>query len=69
MPQEENYPIQPDELIHAFSLERFGRYMERAGEDQELALALYALNTQLSEAFIPHYRFSKSYYVTIFTTS
>lgn len=50
MSQEQKYHFQPDDLIQAFSLERFGRYMDRAGGDQELALALYALNTQLSES-------------------
>jgi hypothetical protein len=38
------------EIEAALSLERFARYVSWAGGDRERALALYALNTQLSEA-------------------
>jgi hypothetical protein len=34
----------------ALSPERFGRHLEWAGGDHTRALALYALNTRLSEA-------------------
>jgi hypothetical protein len=42
--------IEAERLEGALSLERFGRYMEWAGQDRDKALELYALNTRLSEA-------------------
>ena len=39
-----------DEIEQTLSLERFGRYRGWADGDPERALALYALNTQISEA-------------------
>lgn len=41
---------QIDDMEAALSLERFGRYVAWAGGDREHALALYTLNTQVSEA-------------------
>jgi hypothetical protein len=38
------------EMEAALSLERFARYVAWASGDRERALALYTLNTQLSEA-------------------
>ena len=38
-----------EELEHALSLERFGRYLAWAGADRDRAIELYTLNTQLSE--------------------
>lgn len=43
-------PNQEKQLIEALSLERFGRYRAWADADDSKALALYALNTSLSEA-------------------
>ena len=41
-------------LVAALSLERFGRYLTWAADDQAKALELYALNTRLSEAlYVP----------------
>src|SRR5437868_7500825 len=40
-------PVQAFE--QALSIERFGRYVAWAGGDRERAIALYTLNTQLSE--------------------
>jgi hypothetical protein len=37
-------------LEHALSLERFGRYLQWAGDDRDRALELYALNTAVSES-------------------
>lgn len=37
-------------IEQALSLERFARYIAWAGGDRDQALALYTLNTQLSEA-------------------
>jgi hypothetical protein len=48
-----NWPdlmAQIDDMEKAFSLERFARYVTWAGGDREYALALYTLNTQVSEA-------------------
>jgi len=42
--------INAEHLEEALSLERFSRYRAWAGGDHARALALYALNTQLSEA-------------------
>jgi len=41
---------QIDDMEAALSLERFARYVAWAGGDRERALALYTLNTQVSEA-------------------
>jgi hypothetical protein len=41
---------QIDDMEAALSLERFARYVTWAGNDRERALALYTLNTQVSEA-------------------
>jgi hypothetical protein len=41
---------QIDDMEAALSLERFARYVAWAGGDREHALALYTLNTQVSEA-------------------
>lgn len=41
---------QIDDMEAALSLERFARYVTWAGGDREGALALYTLNTQVSEA-------------------
>jgi hypothetical protein len=46
--------INLEEIEMAFSLERFGRYVEWAGGDRSRALELYILNTRLSEAlYVP----------------
>ena len=41
---------QIDDMEAALSLERFARYVAWAGDDRQRALALYTLNTQVSEA-------------------
>lgn len=50
MPPEFQEKPSADELQQALSFERFGRYLEWAGDDRDAALSLYALNTALSEA-------------------
>lgn len=50
MPQVEIPHTDINALVLAFSLERFGRYMDKANQDKELALAFYAHNMQLSES-------------------
>lgn len=43
-------PVSYEELEAALSLERFGRYLSWAGGDRERAIALYTLNTAVSES-------------------
>ena len=46
--------IETASLVVALSLERFGRYLTWAADDQAKALEFYALNTRLSEAlYVP----------------
>ena len=44
-----NYPG----FEHALSVDRFGRYLGWSGGNRDKAIALYTLNTRLSEALYP----------------
>lgn len=50
MQEEVGKPLSYDELEAALSLERFGRYLAWAGGNREHAVALYTLNTAVSES-------------------